>query len=79
MEHNDKKGGPKILPLCTLPLTGIRCVSLVITEKGVFEVLEHGNGLRLLEIAEGETVESLHAATGADFSVADGLCPMRQA
>ena len=41
-------------------------------------MLPHGNGLRLMEIAEGETVESVRAATGCDFEVADGLRPMQQ-
>ena len=78
MEHTDKTGKSKILPSCTLPLTGMRVVSTIITEKGVFEVLPDGNGLKLNEIAEGETIESLRAATAADFAVADDLRPMAQ-
>ena len=56
----------------------MRVVNKVITEKAVFEVLPDGNGLQLQEIGEGETVESLRAATGAEFTVVDGLVPMRQ-
>eukprot|EP00908_Phaeocystis_cordata_P004065 Transcript_1446.p2 GENE.Transcript_1446~~Transcript_1446.p2 ORF type:complete len:219 (-),score=106.14 Transcript_1446:47-703(-) len=78
MEHTDKKGNPKILQNCSLPLTGMRVVNKVITEKAVFEVLPDGNGLQLQEIGDGETVESLRAATGAEFTVVDGLVPMRQ-
>lgn len=77
-EHMDKKGNPKILQSCTLPLTGMRVVDKVITEKGVFAVLPDGNGLQLEEIGEGETVESVRASTGADFTVVDNLIPMRQ-
>ena len=71
-------GNPKILQNCSLPLTGMRVVNKVITEKAVFEVLPDGNGLQLQEIGDGETVESLRAATGAEFTVVDGLVPMRQ-
>ena len=71
-------GNPKILQRCTLPLTGMRVVDKVITEKGVFTVLPDGNGLQLEEIGEGETVESVRASTGADFTVVDNLIPMRQ-
>jgi len=78
MEHTDRKGSPKILTNCTLPLTGMRCVEKVITEKGVFQVLPDGNGLQMIEIAEGESVESVRAATGAELSIADHLKPMRQ-
>ena len=78
MEHTDRKGSPKILQNCTLPLTGMRCVEKVITEKGVFQVLPDGNGLQMIEIADGESVESVRAATGAELSIADDLKPMRQ-
>lgn len=78
MEHTDRKGNPKVLPRCTLPLTGQRVVSLIITEKAVFEVKPDGAGLLLAEVGEGETVESVRAATAADFDVSDALRPMRQ-
>mmetsp|Transcript_11323 Transcript_11323/g.18950 ORF Transcript_11323/g.18950 Transcript_11323/m.18950 type:complete len:498 (-) Transcript_11323:328-1821(-) len=78
MEHTDKKGNPKILPNCTLPLTGMRVVSTIITEKAVLEVCPNGNGLKLLEIGDGETIDSVRAATAAPFVVADDLCAMRQ-
>uniref|UniRef100_A0A7S2FM36 Succinyl-CoA:3-ketoacid-coenzyme A transferase n=1 Tax=Haptolina brevifila TaxID=156173 RepID=A0A7S2FM36_9EUKA len=78
MEHMDRQGNPKILPNCTLPLTGMRVVKTIITEKGVFDVLPNSNGLKLLEIGEGETVESVRAATACDFAVADDLKQMAQ-
>ncbi|KAK9871804.1 hypothetical protein WA026_014259 [Henosepilachna vigintioctopunctata] len=77
MEHNSKKGDPKILDNCTLPLTGKQCVDLIITEKGVFSV-DKGKGLTLKEIADGFSVDDIKACTGCDFEVSDDLKPMQQ-
>lgn len=77
MEHNSKKGEPKIIDTCTLPLTGRQCVDLIITEKGVFTV-DKEKGLTLIEITEGLTVDDLRASTGCDFAVSDNLKPMQQ-
>ena len=49
------------------------------TNDTTFEVLPNGTGLKMLEIAEGETLESVRASTGCDFAVADDPKPMRQA
>jgi len=76
MEHCDKKGQPKVLPQCTLPITGDRAVSLLVTELGVFDFKPDGSGMRLLEIAPGVSLESLRACTAADFEVAVGLKEM---
>jgi len=77
MEHTDKKGNSKILPSCTLPLTGRGVVSMIITEKAVFEVRRGvDTGLTLLEIAEGETIDSVRAATAAEFEVGAEVRPM---
>ena len=67
MEHAAKDGTPKILPACDLPLTGSRCVNLIITDHAVFEV--RGSGLALIELAPGVTVENVKAKTAASFSV----------
>jgi len=76
MEHTAKGGKHKILEECNLPLTGKRCVDMVITEMGVFEMI---NGqIVLTEIAEGGTIEGVRAATGAKFRVADDLQQMKQ-
>ncbi len=69
MEHT-AKGEPKLLPACTLPITGLGCVHLLITDYGVFTF---EGGLKLIEIAEDLTVEQVRAATGAPFSVAEPL------
>ena len=69
MEHV-AKGESKLLEQCTLPLTGVRCVHLLITDYGVFTF---EGGLTLTEIAEDLTVEQVQAATGARFKVAPEL------
>lgn len=70
MEHASKDGKPKILKECTLPLTGVRCVDLIITDKAVFEVDRLKGGLTLVESAPGITISHLQEVTGTEFSVA---------
>src|SRR3954462_6243010 len=67
MEHT-AGGKPKLLKRCTLPLTGIGVVNLVVTEMGVFEVGE--DGLRLVDIAPEVTVDEIRSKTEAAFTVA---------
>ncbi|GLI76606.1 hypothetical protein PoHVEF18_004879 [Penicillium ochrochloron] len=75
MEHTDKKGNPKIVKQCEFPLTGPACVSRIITDLCVFDV-DFTEGLTLIEIADGVTVEEVKAKTEAPFKVADDLKPM---
>lgn len=77
MEHNTRGGGHKILPECSLPLTGRQCVNLIITEKCVFEV-DPEKGLTLIEIAKGVEVPEIIVSTGCDFGVSPDLKPMGQ-
>ncbi|HEX5393973.1 MAG TPA: CoA-transferase, partial [Rhodocyclaceae bacterium] len=72
MEHCAKDGSPKILPHCTLPITGKGCVSLIITDLCVFEVV-HGQGLVLKELHDGVSLEEVEAKTGTPFVVASSL------
>src|SRR6266849_2667243 len=67
MEHTTKDGGHKILPQCTLPLTGMNVVNLIVTELAVIEVTPRG--LVLKEIASDTTVDNVRSATGADLIV----------
>jgi 3-oxoacid CoA-transferase subunit B len=65
MEHTTREGGHKILAHCTLPLTGVKVVNLIVTELAVIEVTDRG--LRLKEMAADATVESVRRATGAEL------------
>lgn len=77
MEHKARDGSPKILKNCTLPVTGQQCVDLIITELGVFEVVQ-GEGLKLIEIAANVDISEIVSSTGCEFSVADDLKEMEQ-
>jgi 3-oxoacid CoA-transferase subunit B len=69
MEHTSKEGEHKILPACTLPLTGTRVVDMIITDLAVFEVDKKGqNPLKLLEKAPGVSLDELKSKTGVEFT-----------
>jgi len=67
MEHATRDGGHKILKQCTLPLTGMKVVNLIVTELAVIDVTPRG--LVLKEIASDTTVDKVRQATGADLIV----------
>ncbi len=73
--HTDKRGKPKLVKECTLPLTGAGVASVVVTE---FCVIRKTNGKMVLtEIAPEVTVELLRKHTTMEYEVSPDLCPMK--
>ena len=70
MDHCEKGGDSKFKRECTLPLTGKGVVDLLITDLGVFEIDRRGGGAKLIELADGVTLDEIKAKTEASFSVA---------
>ena len=68
MEHTNKDGEPKIMKKCTLPLTGLSVVKMIVTEMAVIDVTPQG--LLLREIAPGLKAEDVQKATQAQLRVA---------
>jgi 3-oxoacid CoA-transferase subunit B len=75
MMHTNKAGESKILPACTLPLTGVGCVTKVVTELAVMEI--KNGAFYLLERAPGVTVEQIKTATAGKL-VIEGEIPEMQ-
>lgn len=73
MQHCSKDGASKLLPQCTLPITGIRCVKKIVTDLAVLDVVP-GVGFKLLERAPGVTVEEIKKATAGKLLI-DGDIP----
>jgi 3-oxoacid CoA-transferase B subunit len=71
MEHNNRKGEPKILERCSLPLTGKKVVHEIATDLGYFKI--EPDGLKLLEIAPDVSVDEIREKTACAFAVADPL------
>src|SRR6266568_3009620 len=71
MEHTTKEGKPKILKKCSLPLTGVEVVDLIVTELAVMEVTPEG--LLLREVAPGTKAEDVQRVTEPRLRIAPGL------
>src|SRR6059036_2959268 len=70
MEHS-AKNDPKLLRHCTLPLTGEKVVDMVVTDLAVFTIDKHGkDGMALVELADGVTLDEVKSKTEAEFRVA---------
>jgi len=73
MEHTTRGGEAKIVPECAFPLTGRRCVTLIVTDIAVIEVLPEGRGLVLQEVAPGWTADDVQRYTAAPLQPAPDL------
>ena len=73
MQHVNKAGESKLLPACTLPLTGVNCVKKIVTELAVLSILPNG-GFKLEERAPSVSVEEIKAATAGKL-VIEGEIP----
>ncbi|KOV53297.1 succinyl-CoA:3-ketoacid-CoA transferase [Streptomyces sp. AS58] len=71
MEHTARDGSPKIVSECTLPVTGRRVVDRIITELAVFDVTPEG--LHLMELGQGVSIDAVRTSTDAPFVVSDVL------
>lgn len=71
MDHVSKHGDPKILPECTLPLTGKRVVDMIVSDLAVLSVDRRSGGLTLLETAPGVTIAEIVEKTGAPIDVSN--------
>lgn len=68
MQHCSKDGASKLLPQCTLPITGLRCVKKIVTDMAVIDILPDG-GFKLIERAPGISVEQIRNATAGKLLV----------
>ena len=68
MEHATKAGKSKVLKSCGLPLTGSRCIDMVITDLCVFQIDRKAGQMRLIEFAPGITLDDVKAKTEANFT-----------
>lgn len=75
MSHTDKKGNPKILKKCTLPLSAANVVNLIVTDKAVIEVSDEG--LILKEIAPNVSIEEVISNTEAELIIDDDIKEMK--
>lgn len=75
MEHTTKEGAPKIVRECAYPLTGLACVTTIITDLAVIDV--SAEGLVLREVAPGRSAAEVQALTGAKLAVPENVPEMR--
>lgn len=75
MQHVNKAGESKLLPKCTLPLTGVRCVKKVVTELAVLDITPQG--FKLLERAPGVSVDEIKNATAGKLIIEGDIPEMK--
>lgn len=75
MMHTDKSGASKLLPACTLPITGVGCIKKVITDLGLFDI--KNGAFHLLEYAPGVTIEEIKAKTAGKLVISPEVKEMQ--
>jgi 3-oxoacid CoA-transferase subunit B len=75
MMHTNPKGESKLLPVCTLPLTGVRCVKRIVTELAVLDIT--ANGFELIERAPGVSIEEIKSKTAGKLLIAGNIPEMK--
>src|SRR3954463_15630677 len=78
MQQVNKAGQSKLLAKCELPLTGVKCVKKIVTELGVYDIVD-GGGFRLLETAPGVTIDQIKASTAGRLLISDNVREMSAA
>jgi len=77
MQHTNPKGESKLLPACTLPLTGVRCVKKIVTDLAVLDIDVDGKGFVLLERAPGVSIEEIRDKTAGKLIITGEVPVMR--
>jgi 3-oxoacid CoA-transferase subunit B len=75
MMHSNPKGESKLLPKCTLPLTGVKCVKKIVSDLAVMDVTS--DGFRLLERAPGVSVDEIKTKTAGKLIIGEEVPEMR--
>jgi 3-oxoacid CoA-transferase subunit B len=76
MQQVNKYGESKMLPECTLPLTGVKCVKKIVTEFGVYDIDQKEGGFILREIAPGVTIDQIKKSTAGKLIIPDDVIEM---
>ena len=69
MQQTNREGESKLLSECSLPLTGRKCISKIVTDMGVYEIDQENGGFILLERAPGVSIEEIKAATAGKLII----------
>ena len=75
MQHTSREGQSKLLPACTLPITGLACVKKIVTDLAVLDITPEG--FLLLERAPGVTVEEIQRATAGKLLITGEIPEIR--
>jgi 3-oxoacid CoA-transferase subunit B len=71
MDHVTRKGDPKLIPTCTLPLTGLRCIDMIISDLCVMEMNKDKQRFEITELADDVTVDDVLEKTTAEILISD--------